>query len=258
MRTSTDNIMYSLLIDEALETPAVAREIAGPLSGNRNASALRAEIREEACRGLARLAASAGAPVGIADAERAVGMAVAWRRPAFLEGMAALEERTTRAYVDGRLPRVADADDVLADARARLVRSIAGGARPERGGAYAMGIAKLAVADWWRTAGRRPSTTSMTDEEGAVMDLADHGGARDLECFLEVEELHDLITELKDVGATDLEIERLMAFVLADGDARRAVELLKNPCSSGALNQSITSLRNRLADARWRGFGAGR
>ena len=47
-------------------------------------------------------------------------------------------------------------------------------------------------------------------------------------------------------GATPLELQRLLAMVLADGNATAAAALLPEPVRSGALNQSITSLRRRV------------
>lgn len=165
--------------------------------------------------------------------------------PVFADAMRTLDAPATRRYV-ARLVPAADVEDVLAEARLRLWSALLR-AMPDNGAAFAMALVKTAIAQHHRTAGRRVATSSMTTDEGTVVDVADPAAERPFDHLIEVDALHGLLADLRNRGATPQELQRLIAFALADGDASEAVTHLPTPCRPATLNQSMTSLRKRAA-----------
>lgn len=171
------------------------------------------------------------------------------RSVAFDDAMRTLNAPATRRYVARSVP-AADIDDVIADAGLRLWSALSR-LVPENGSAFATALVKTAIAQHHRAAGRRVATISMTAEDGSVAELVDLAGERSTDRLIEVEAVHELLTDLRRRGATPRELQRLVAFALADGDAREAVNTyLPTPCRPATLNQSVTSLRKRAGSLR--------
>lgn len=227
-------------VDAALGAPAIALLLRTQLV--RGLSVPTAD----ALRAAARADLLGDTPPGdlAAAAHRAITRALAPHSVAYAEALAVLEDDMTRGFVRRSVP-ASEIDDVLSDAGARVWSALRRGL-PDNGAAFAMAVVKIAIADARRRAARRGPTASLTTAEGAVIDVPDHAAMRALDRLIEVDAVHEVLDDLRRRGATPLELQRLLAMVLADGNATAAAALLPEPVRSGALNQSITSLRRRV------------
>jgi DNA-directed RNA polymerase specialized sigma24 family protein len=244
MSNHIDTTTFEQRLDDALHAPEVARLLSTHLRP-RPGAPTPAEARTLTGATVVRRAAELSTPDDLAVAVHDAMMEVLLpHTAAYHDAMNALMAPAMRRFVARNVP-AGEIDDVLADARARVWTALRH-TLPKRGGAFATRIAGNAAAEWGRRNGRRLQTVLLTAPGGTTTDVVDPAGERALDGLTEAEALHDLLKVLTDHGATRLELQRLMAFVLADGDAAAAVELLPTPCRPATLNQSITSLRNRL------------
>ncbi|MCU1678486.1 MAG: hypothetical protein JWM93_3244 [Frankiales bacterium] len=179
---------------------------------------------------------------------RAVAERVLPHTEPFRAAMALLASPAGRRYAARGLGSRGDVDDVLAEAATSvwvaMLRSV-----PRNGAAFATWVLRCAVANAWRRQERAPTLVPLLDDDAASGGVGGTPAPDPAVRLLEADAVDDLLASLRGRGASERELQRLVASALAGGEARDAVALLPEPCRPATLRQSLTSLRVRTAQA---------